>query len=107
MLPGGASPLRGSLDMTATLLQHAKPDQLVELVRPHLWVPIVDGSIPANVCVDACQTLRNAYGQLGVRAELQPVDLVIQDKNGDRVCYGSLTPSWGPRSNRRKNNGYP
>ncbi|QCD60291.1 hypothetical protein [Streptomyces hawaiiensis] len=80
--------------MTATLLQHAKPDQLVELMLPHLWVSIIDGSIPANVCVDACQTLRNAYGQLGVRAELQPVNLVIQDSNGDRVRHGSLQPSW-------------
>ncbi|MFC9916540.1 hypothetical protein [Streptomyces sp. NPDC059862] len=80
--------------MTATLLQHAKPDQLVELVLPHLWVSIIDGSAPANVCVDACQTLRNAYGQLGVRAELQPVNLVIQDQTGNRVRFGSLTPSW-------------
>ncbi|MBK3573879.1 hypothetical protein JHN63_08615 [Streptomyces sp. MBT65] len=80
--------------MTATLLQHAKPDQLVELLLPHLWVSIVDGSVPANVCVDACLTLRNAYGQLGVRAELQPVDLVIRSRNGDRIRYGSLKPSW-------------
>ncbi|WP_263579563.1 hypothetical protein [Streptomyces sp. PSKA30] len=30
--------------MTATLLQHAKPDQLVELMLPHLWVSIVDAA---------------------------------------------------------------
>lgn len=87
MLPGGGSPLRGNLEAAAKMLQHAKPDQLVELVLPYLWVSIADGN-PANVCVDACQTLRNAYGQLGVRAELQPVDLVIQDRNGNRVRYG-------------------
>ncbi|MBZ9645789.1 hypothetical protein, partial [Streptomyces sp. PSKA30] len=35
-----------------------------------------------------------------MRAELQPVDLVIQDRNGHRVRYGSLTPSWtGPSWN--------
>jgi hypothetical protein len=62
---------------------------------PHLWVSIVDGSVPAaNVCVDACMTLRNAYGQLGVRAELQPVNLVIRNRHGDRARYGSLEPSW-------------
>ncbi|WP_369188930.1 hypothetical protein [Streptomyces sp. R08] len=66
----------------------------MELLLPHLWVSIVDGSVPANVCVDACLTLRNAYGQLGVRAELQPVDLVIRSRNGDRIRYGSLKPSW-------------
>ncbi|WP_406486055.1 hypothetical protein [Streptomyces phaeochromogenes] len=37
-------------------MQHAKPDQLVELMLPHVWVSVVDGSIPVNVCVDVCQT---------------------------------------------------
>ncbi|MER5509322.1 hypothetical protein ABT052_28895 [Streptomyces sp. NPDC002766] len=79
--------------MAARMLQNAKPDQLVELVLPYLWAAIADGN-PSNICVDACQTLRNAYGQLGVRAELQPVNLVIQDRNGNRVRYGSLQPTW-------------
>ncbi|MET8277126.1 hypothetical protein [Streptomyces sp. NPDC005096] len=39
-------------------------------------------------------TLRNAYGQLGVRAELLPVDLAIRNQHGDGTRYGSLTPSW-------------
>lgn len=80
--------------MTATLLQHAKPDQLVELVLPHLWASLADGRVPANVCVDACMTLRNAFGQLGVRAELLPVDLAIRNTDGGGTRYGSLTPSW-------------
>lgn len=82
------------MEQAAKLLQHAKPDQLVELVLPHLWASIADGQLPANVCVDACLTLRNAYGQLGVRAELLPVDLTIRHKDGDGTHYGSLTPSW-------------
>ncbi|MEU9102563.1 hypothetical protein [Streptomyces sp. NPDC048361] len=44
--------------------------------------------------MDACMALRHAYGQLGVRAELQPVDLAAQDKDGCGTRYGSLTPSW-------------
>lgn len=32
VLPEGALPLRGSLDHAARMLEHAKPDQLVELV---------------------------------------------------------------------------
>ncbi|MFB7739935.1 hypothetical protein ACFC08_37550 [Streptomyces sp. NPDC056112] len=76
------------------MLEQAKPDQLVELVLPYLWVALADGRVPANVCVDACLTLRNAYGQLGVRAELLPVDLAIRNRDGSGVRYGSLTPSW-------------
>ncbi|MDH2393982.1 hypothetical protein QCN29_35585 [Streptomyces sp. HNM0663] len=76
------------------MLEHAKPDQLVELVLPSLWVALADGRVPANVCVDACLTLRSAYGQLGVRAELLPVDLAIRNRHGEGVRYGSLTPSW-------------
>ncbi|MFE6131764.1 hypothetical protein ACFQ6Q_26400 [Streptomyces sp. NPDC056437] len=66
----------------------------MELVLPYLWVALVDGRIPANVCVDACMTLRNAYGQLGIRAELLPVDLAVQHKDGGGTRYGSLTPRW-------------
>ncbi|MGV9420009.1 hypothetical protein ACWDO6_21230 [Streptomyces sp. NPDC003674] len=76
------------------MLEHAKPDQLVELVLPYLWVALVDGRVPANVCVDACLTLRNAYGQLGARAELLAVDLAVQHEGGGGTRYGSLTPSW-------------
>ncbi|MET7640009.1 hypothetical protein [Streptomyces sp. NPDC005438] len=65
----------------------------MELMLPYLWASDVDG-LPANVCVDACPTLRHAYGQLGVRAELQPVDLVIEDEGDDRNRFGSLEPSW-------------
>ncbi|MFD4335869.1 hypothetical protein ACFWPP_01395 [Streptomyces anulatus] len=82
------------MDHTARMLEHAKPDQLVELVLPYLWVALADGRVPANVCVDACMTLRNAYGQLGVRAELLPVDLAVQHEDGGGTRYGSLTPSW-------------
>lgn len=80
--------------MAARMLQHAQPDQLVELVLPYLWVAVADGRAPANICVDACMTLRNAYGQLGIRAELLPVDLTIQNKDGSGTRYGSLTPRW-------------
>lgn len=84
----------GSLDHVARMLEHAKPDQLVELVLPFLWVAISDGRAPANICVDACLTLRNAYGQLGVRAELLPVTVAIRKKDGAGTLYGSLTPTW-------------
>ncbi|MGA5183036.1 hypothetical protein ACPCBF_25180 [Streptomyces pseudogriseolus] len=93
-LPGSGLPLRGNVDHMARMLEHAEPDQLVELVLPYLWAALADGRVPANVCVDACMTLRNAYGQLGVRAELLPVDLAVQHEDGGGTRYGSLTPSW-------------
>ncbi|MFD7603120.1 hypothetical protein ACFWAN_21815 [Streptomyces mirabilis] len=93
--PRRAAPaLPGSMDHMARMLEHAKPDQLVELVLPFLWVALSDGRAPANICVDACLTLRNAYGQLGVRAELLPVTVAIRKKHGTGTVYGSLTPSW-------------
>lgn len=76
------------------MLEHAKPDQIVELVLPFLWAALSDGRAPANICVDACLTLRNAYGRLGVRAELLPVTVAIRKKNGTGTLYGSLTPTW-------------
>ncbi|CAM5333346.1 hypothetical protein SALBM135S_09592 [Streptomyces alboniger] len=93
--PRRAAPaLPGSMDLLARMLEHAKPDQLVELVLPFLWTALSDGRAPANICVDACMTLRNAYGQLGVRAELLPVTVAIRKKNGTGTLYGSLTPTW-------------
>ncbi|OAR25055.1 hypothetical protein A8W25_28745 [Streptomyces sp. ERV7] len=82
------------MDLMARMLEHAKPDQIVELVLPFLWAALSDGRAPANICVDACMTLRNAYGQLGVRAELLPVTVAIQKKDGGGTLYGSLTPRW-------------
>ncbi|MDX3165791.1 hypothetical protein PV516_18575 [Streptomyces scabiei] len=91
----GGLPLRGSLEHTAVMLEHAKPDEMVELLLPYMWMAaLADGGVPANVCVDTCLKLRIAYGQLGVRAELLVVDLTIQDEDGGGVRYGSLTPSW-------------
>lgn len=91
----GGLPLRGSLDQMAHMLEHAKPEQLLELVLPYLWVALAEGRAPANVCVDACMTLRHAYGQLGARAELLPVTVEVRSaRDGGGTRYGSLTPSW-------------
>ena len=38
VLPGGGLPVRGRTDHTARMLEHAKQDQLVELVLPYLGV---------------------------------------------------------------------
>lgn len=72
----GALPLKGNLGMQATLLEQAPPNQLVELLLPHPWASIAErAGAPSNICVDAALALRHAFGQYGIRSELQPVDL--------------------------------
>lgn len=99
---GGVPLLRGAggsdsanSALTATLLEQATPEQLVDLLLPHLWASISQTQgVPANICVDASTTLRHAYGQLGVRSEFQVVELVVEDENGDRVRHATLEPTW-------------
>jgi hypothetical protein len=79
--------------VTSGVLQHSPPEQLVELVTPYLWTYIVEG-IPANTCVDGCLTLRYAYGQFGIRAEPQPVSLVVCDEHGQELVATTKEPSW-------------
>jgi hypothetical protein len=44
---------------------------MVPMLLPLLWVlRAADAGAPPNVCVDACETLRWGYAQLGIRAEL-------------------------------------
>src|SRR6266566_2796722 len=52
-------------------------EALVPILLPTLWVlKSAERGDPANACVDACLTLHYGYGQLGIRADLQFVDLV-------------------------------
>ncbi|MCZ4120266.1 hypothetical protein [Streptomyces sp. H39-S7] len=89
----GSSPLRGRPGAVATLLERLSGDQLVELLMPHLWASIVEG-IPSNTCVDACHTLRYAYGQFGLRSELQPVSLMVRNGQGETVVDTAEEPWW-------------
>lgn len=82
--------------MLSTLLSQAPPDQLVELALPHVWASVAEQhGAPANICVDAALTLRHAFGQFGIRAELQPVDLLIWDQDGDREVFSTNEQMWG------------
>lgn len=85
--------LRGNTDLIAAILAKAPPEQLVELLLPHLWAGVVDGT-PANICVNACLTLQHAYGQLGIRSEIQPVGLELRDGRGRKVRCASTEPQW-------------
>ena len=70
-------------------------ESLVPMLLPALWVlKSSERGDPANACVDACMTLRYGYGQLGIRADLQFVDLVVQDSAGRTVMHGNPQPSW-------------
>ncbi|NUK01113.1 hypothetical protein [Streptomyces lunaelactis] len=90
-----ALPLKGNLEMQATLLEKAPPEQLVELLMPHLWASIAEESgAPSNICVDAALTLRHAFGQYGIRSVIQPVDLIIRDQRGNEEVYRTSEQSW-------------
>ncbi|MFJ4931573.1 hypothetical protein [Streptomyces sp. NPDC088736] len=87
--------------MTARILEKAPPDALVELLLPQLWAGIAEESgAPANICVDSCLTLKYAYGQLGIRAELALADLTIREANGDGVLHGTPEPTWSEDGTR-------
>ncbi len=70
-------------------------EALVPILLPTLWVlKSAERGDPANACVDACLTLHYGYGQLGIRADLQFVDLVVQDSAGHTLMHGNPQPSW-------------
>ncbi len=65
------------------------------MLLPALWVlKSAERGDPANACVDACMTLHYGYGQLGIRADLQFVDLVVQDSAGHIIMHGNPQPTW-------------
>jgi hypothetical protein len=90
---GPRATARGDEERVAGVLAKAPADRLVEQLLPQLWLTLADG-FPANVCVDACVTLRFAFGQFGIESLLQPVDLTIKDTSGAVVVHGSPQPSW-------------
>jgi hypothetical protein len=71
-------------------------DIRVLLLLPMLWLNWKRG-LPANLCVQGCLTLRHAYGQLGIRAELRAVELVAREPSGRHIRLAGPGPSWqGP-----------
>ncbi len=91
-------PLRGNKEVLESVLRFSEPEALVEMLVPFLWAGIGEG-IPANICVDACLTLQQAYGQFGISSEVRVVDLVVKQASGRRRQYGSPTPSWSGADN--------
>ena len=68
-------------------------DTRVLLLLPMLWLNLRSG-LPANMCVQSCLTLRHAYGQLGVRAEVRAVELVAREPSGRQIRVSGPEPSW-------------
>jgi hypothetical protein len=81
--------------LTGILAGQAPVEILVPLLLLNLWVVHeVRAGAPPNVCVDACQILRYAFGQFGILAELAAVDLAVDAPAHGTAHYGSLDPSW-------------
>ena len=60
------------------------PDMRIMLLLPILFLSRFRG-YPGNICVDACLTLRHAFGQFGITAELRAVQVVIRMPSGRRI----------------------
>ncbi|MFF2148662.1 hypothetical protein [Kitasatospora sp. NPDC058190] len=94
--PGpGAPTLQDTTDLVVSILTTAPPEQLVELLMPHLLTNISAGQ-PANRCVDASLTLRYAFGQFAIPSELLAVSLITEEPSGVRREHGSSQPTWSP-----------
>ncbi|GIF75679.1 MULTISPECIES: hypothetical protein [Asanoa] len=75
------------------LLERAPGDVLPLVFPPMLWVKLAEGK-HANVCVDACATLRHTYAQFGIDAQLMPVGLAVKDGAGRSTGYATTRPYW-------------
>jgi hypothetical protein len=96
--PGAAAPppqLWMSDEHIISLLDNTTipADMRVLLFLPMLWLSWRRG-LPANLCVQSCLTLRHAYGQLGVRAEIRAVEVVAHERSGRRIRLSGAEPSW-------------
>ena len=69
------------------------PDMRIMLLLPILFLSRFRG-YPGNICVDACLTLRHAFGQFGITAELRAVQLVIRMPSGRRIQRAGPEPAW-------------
>ena len=69
------------------------PDLRIMLLLPILFLSRFRG-YPGNICVDACMTLRHAFGQFGIAAELRAVQLVIRKPSGQLIQRSGPEPSW-------------
>lgn len=91
--------LRVDEDVVVKAAANSSPELLPITLPAFLWLYHI-GAAVGNRCVDAAFTLRYAYGELGVPAELLPVDLVVNNAaDGRAVMHGQPYPRW-------ENNGF-
>lgn len=94
---GGFDPgqLALSDDKLVKLLERAPGETLPMLFPPMLWVKLAEGN-QANVCADACATLREAYAQFGITAQLTPVGVSIDRPGEHSEVHATTRPRWEP-----------
>lgn len=88
--PGTLALAEGHLEH---LLEHADGPTLAVQLPPLLWVKLAEGR-RGNACVDACATLRYAYQQFGITADLVPVGVIVHETSGARTQYATDEPFW-------------
>jgi hypothetical protein len=68
---------------------------LTRLLPILLDAAATDAALPAARCVDATQTLRYAFAELGIASELRAVEMNVRDAStGATFAHGTRQPSW-------------
>jgi hypothetical protein len=68
---------------------------LTRLLPILLDAAATDAALPAARCVDATQTLRYAFAELGIASELRAVEMNVRDAStGASFVHGIRQPSW-------------
>jgi hypothetical protein len=81
--------------LASMLAGNVQGESLVPMMLMALWVlRAAESGVPPNVCVDACQTLRYAFAEFGIEAQLAAVDLVVDDPARGTTLHGTPEPSW-------------
>jgi hypothetical protein len=96
-LSGRLAEQRRYEELFGKALAGAPPDILPVMLPALKWLHAqVEPGNPGihNRCVDAAFGLQVAYRQLGIRAEVLPVDLVVRDERANIVMHGRPEPRW-------------
>lgn len=94
--PLAAARYENAKNLLASMLAGGVPgESLVPMMLMTLWVlRAAESGVPPNVCVDACQTLRYAFAEFGIEAQVVAVDLVVDDPARGTTVHGTPVPSW-------------
>lgn len=90
-------PLRSDASILQSLVLGGEAQQQLMLLPALIWVDSMAYSkLPSNMCLDAAHTLRQVYLWLGMRANVIPVQLMVEPVAGSQggTRYGNEHPHY-------------